>query len=263
MILYFSATGNSKYVAELLGEYLEDEVVCVNKLLMDEEIKHYDSQKPWVFVFPVFVSKIPTVFEQFIERTQFMGNKKAYFIPTCQAASGSSANGGKRLCKKKGWEFLGGTQINMPQNYIMSFFKMQDEEECRRRIYAAKETVKKQCEYIEKESFVDGTKLTSRFENLGTLLVDKMCAPYFALGTKKFHTSNACVGCGLCEQVCPMNNIVLRDGKPWWGRTCIQCSACVNRCPREAVEYGKITQGKMRFYCEKYILKNRPYEKSD
>lgn len=53
---------------------------------------------------------------------------------------------------------------------------------------------------------------------------------------------------GHCEQICPTQTIRLQNGKPEWANTCIQCCACIHRCPVQAIEYGKITLRKGRYH---------------
>mgnify|MGYP002951794102 FL=1 len=60
-----------------------------------------------------------------------------------------------------------------------------------------------------------------------------------------------CIGCGLCQDVCPLNNIRLVDGKPDWGNSCTHCMACICRCPKEAIEYKNKSVGKRRYYLDK------------
>lgn len=45
-----------------------------------------------------------------------------------------------------------------------------------------------------------------------------------------------------------MKNIRLENGKPVWGSDCARCTACINRCPHGAIEYGNKTQGKERYF---------------
>ena len=67
---------------------------------------------------------------------------------------------------------------------------------------------------------------------------------------KAFTVSEACVDCGQCARRCPTNSITLRGGKPVWGKDCTHCMACICYCPAEAIEYGKKSLGKPRYYFE-------------
>ena len=48
--------------------------------------------------------------------------------------------------------------------------------------------------------------------------------------------SNACVACGACVDVCPVEAI--SEGNPYYlinPDTCIDCGACIDECPSEAI----------------------------
>ena len=62
--------------------------------------------------------------------------------------------------------------------------------------------------------------------------------------------SDDCISCGKCANVCPLHNIQLSNGKPVWGNQCTHCMACISRCPKEAIEYGKHSKGLPRYTCE-------------
>lgn len=47
-----------------------------------------------------------------------------------------------------------------------------------------------------------------------------------------------CVSCGKCERLCPMSNIVMKDGLPSFGKHCIGCTACSFNCPTDAISIG-------------------------
>lgn len=40
-----------------------------------------------------------------------------------------------------------------------------------------------------------------------------------------------CIGCGLCEKLCPMDNITLTDGIASSGDRCTMCYRCISKCP--------------------------------
>ena len=48
-----------------------------------------------------------------------------------------------------------------------------------------------------------------------------------------------CVGCGICEKICPMDNIRLVAERPVFGGNCISCLACFHWCPQEAIWMSK------------------------
>ena len=55
MIIYFSATGNTEYVAKELAKRLDDE--CVNLLdrVKNDDYSELSSEKPFVICAPVYV----------------------------------------------------------------------------------------------------------------------------------------------------------------------------------------------------------------
>ena len=59
MIFYFSATGNSRFVAKVLADHCQDELVCLNDYLKNNSKGEFSSEKPYVLVAPVYAWKIP------------------------------------------------------------------------------------------------------------------------------------------------------------------------------------------------------------
>lgn len=59
----------------------------------------------------------------------------------------------------------------------------------------------------------------------------------------------------MCKKICPVDNIVLEDGKPKWNGKCTDCMACINICTKEAINIGKSTIKKNR-YRNPYISRN-------
>jgi ferredoxin len=70
--------------------------------------------------------------------------------------------------------------------------------------------------------------------------------------TKKFTVNENCIGCGLCEKICPRQIIKLNKGKPVWEKKqCEICFACLHRCPESAINYGKNTTKNGRYLNER------------
>ena len=72
------------------------------------------------------------------------------------------------------------------------------------------------------------------------------------VSAKKVYTTDKCIACGKCTELCPLNNISLEDGKVKWGNSCTHCMACICGCPKEAIEYGRRSKGKIRYQCPEY-----------
>ncbi len=62
--------------------------------------------------------------------------------------------------------------------------------------------------------------------------------------------STACVGCGMCAEVCPHGVFVLEGKKTSIGDLdgCMECGACALNCPTEAI---RVTPG---VGCAAYII---------
>lgn len=78
-------------------------------------------------------------------------------------------------------------------------------------------------------------------------LMSKSLSKSHARRIKTFAASDACIGCGTCEKVCPRNNIRLVGGKPSFGDNCIGCLSCVQLCPKAAIDIGKVTKKRQRY----------------
>jgi len=246
MILYFSGTGNSRFTAELIGSELKDEVISLNDLIKQEDYRVFESEKPYVIVAPVYAWQLPRIVRDYIRRCRFMGNRQMYFVLTCGSNLGNAQQYAKQLTEKLGMEYKGMAEIVMPENYI-TMFKAPSPKAGRRIIKKAEKKIVSTAHIIR-----DGGMLnySSPKAKLLSSVVNVTFYKFF-MGDKKFAVTQNCNGCGLCAKKCPVNNIELSGDKPMWQGNCTQCMACICGCPKEAIEYGKSTQGKYRYTFEK------------
>ncbi len=246
MVLYYTGTGNSEYVAKRIGEQIEDEVIN-----LFDRIKRYDysdihSERPFVFVFPTYAWQMPRILRDFIVLTTFTGNQCACFVTTCGDSMGNMPKYLAELCKWKAFSYMGCAEVVMPENYI-ALFNAPEKEEAVRIIRKADIVIKNIGDAI-KDNGAIPEKKAGVFAKASSDIVNTL---FYSLvvSAKKFYTTDACIGCGKCTKVCPLNNISLIEGKPVWGEQCTHCMACICKCPKEAVEYGKRSKGKPRYQC--------------
>jgi len=80
-----------------------------------------------------------------------------------------------------------------------------------------------------------------------TGIIYRLASPFIHKMDAFFWTDDNCISCGLCEKICPVQSVILKDGKPVWLHKCEQCFRCVNYCPKDAIQFSKITIGKARY----------------
>ncbi len=115
MILYFSGTGNSRYVARKIAQELNDELISLNQLIKEEKTDELIStNKPFIFVCPTYAWRLPIVVTDFIKKTKFSGNNKVYFIMTCGGDTSKAINYIQKLCNEKNWQLKGMAENQKP-----------------------------------------------------------------------------------------------------------------------------------------------------
>ena len=116
MILYFTGTGNSEFVARRIAEKTGDEIINLFEKIRTGDYSRISSKTPFVFVVPTYAWQIPHIVRDWIGHTKFGGNRSAYFIMTCGDSIGNAGEYIEKLCVKKGFNYMGCAKIVMPEN---------------------------------------------------------------------------------------------------------------------------------------------------
>ena len=246
MVLYFSATGNSAYVAKKISAMLQEEDLDLFSRLKENDTTALQSERPFVVVSPTYAWQLPHLLRDWLKRTELKGSKKIYFVLTCGNSIGNAEKGLKKLCGEIGKEYCGCAQIVMPENYIV-LFQTPREEEARKIIQKAEPVMRHVAQRIASGDFLQTPNITP-LHRLESGMINNMFYRFY-IGSKKFRVKINCIHCGKCAAVCVKNNIQMQNGRPQWGNDCIHCMACICQCPVEAIEYGKATKGKVRYHC--------------
>lgn len=246
MVLYYSGTGNSEYVAKKIGEQIEDEVVNLFDKIRKNDYSEIHSDRPFVIVYPTYAWQMPRILRDFILRTAFTGNKCVYFVATCGASMGNMTKYLSELCRQKAFNDMGCAEVVMPENYI-AMFNVPERSEAVRIIKNADIVIKNIVDVIKHNGTIPKKK-ADIFAKVNSSMVNTIFYPLF-VSAKKFYATDACIGCGKCTEICPLNNISLKEKKPVWGDRCTHCMACICKCPKEAIEYGSKSKGKPRYQC--------------
>lgn len=242
MILYFSGTGNSQYVALQLAQRLQNqEIVSINSYMKQEAYITVEDKEPLIFVTPTYSWRIPSIVEEWIMKSTFHNDQAVYFVLTCGGSVGNAGAYAKRLCKQKNLNYCGLASVLMPENYL-ALFSTPSETKCHEIITQATPQIDKLAKLIQARKHFDEPSITIKDRiNSGPL---NPLFYRFLVCDRGFSVSKECVSCGNCVKRCPLNNITLNDGLPTWHGTCTHCMACIASCPTKAIEYRHKTKEK-------------------
>lgn len=246
MILYFTGTGNSRWVAQQLAEATSDTVLsiadCLKKKIVPEELTH--AEKVGV-VFPVHSWYAPRIVLTFLSQLHLPHCRYRYAVCTCGDDMGKGMN---RLAKH--FPLDAAWSVAMPNTYI-PMFNLDAEELSHKKIGDARQLIPSIAADVLEEKKVwkvhEGGAAWLKTYAINPLFVR------FTISSKGFHVDEGCISCGICSKVCPVENIRMVDGHPVWGKQCIHCMACVHACPQKVIQYKKATQKKGRYRLADYL----------
>lgn len=244
MIYYFSGTGNSRHVAEVLGEKLETGLVDLGERIRAGNMDDI-SDDTMIVVTPTYCYRMPRIVEDYLSGVSISA-KKAYFVLTYGTTPGNASHYAEKLSEKLGVSYGGTFSVAMPENYI-AMFDAPGAEESREIIQKAEKKIRDVVRTIEKgENQKDSSPWTGK-------VLSSINGIYYSLFVKadKFYAKDNCIGCGECAKRCVLANVVMEEGRPTWLDRCTHCMACINYCPVEAIEYGKKSEGRFRYTFEK------------
>ena len=247
MILCYSGTGNSRYVAKRIAAVLSDEILSMNDRIKAGDTSPVEANERLIIVTPTYAWRIPRIVRDWLTKTEFPGAKRVWFVMTCGSEIGNAAQYNLALCREKQLTYMGTAQIIMPENYI-AMFDAPQADEARQIVARAEPDIDRAATAIAANQAFPPPR-----DNLYDRFMSGPVNPIFysfCVKAKVFTASDACIGCGKCAALCPTNNITIQNGKPVWGGDCTHCMACICYCPAEAIEYGKKSLGKPRYHYE-------------
>ena len=249
MIFYFSATGNSKYVAERIAAATDDHVIFLRDVIRSRCYQFDVSQEKRIgFVTPTYYFGLPSVVSFFLEKLRLTGyrDQYVYVALTCGKTTGDAAGQMGKLLKSKGITLSAQFGIPMVDNFI-PLFKIDSQEEIEKKLDVAEEYIDEARRVIRAK----GTGDYNRCQGAAPGVVTTLAYSAYAHGrsTKPFVVTDACIGCGLCQEICPCGAITLTDGKPAWTKPqCVRCLGCLHRCPVKAIHWKRADEDRGRYY---------------
>ncbi|MFX1409777.1 MAG: EFR1 family ferrodoxin [Promethearchaeota archaeon] len=245
-IYYFSGTGNSLKIAKDLSVKLGNcQLLPIAKFLQTDLLK--STSKKIGFIFPLYYSGLPKIVYDFVNKINL---EKSDYIFTVITSAGDinefPLQQLKQILETKSKILNAGFFITMPNNYIIGFdihSKEHQKELFKRAIKKVEkisEIVKKEEVNLKNDIFRKHLTRSEKVNNTFRMEVNE--------SDKSFYVEDSCTSCGICEKVCPVNNISLVKGKPIWQHRCQLCLACINFCPEKSIQFGGETLKTGRYH---------------
>lgn len=235
MILYFSATGNCKYVATRLAQATGQKMYSIADCIRNGQ---YDFSDGTVgIISPAYDWGLPSIVKEFLEKASFRTDY-LYFAATYGTIPGAIGYMANKAIRERTIDAY--YSVRMPDTWTPIFD------------LSTPEKVAKYTRHTESEidRMIQGVRerrtnrhLRPRTPAIITKLIAEPLYNKKVRCTSNLHAENTCIGCGLCAKKCPVQAIAMRDGRPVWVKDrCVMCLGCLHRCPKFAIQYGNRTK---------------------
>jgi ferredoxin len=260
-VYYFSGTGNSLFVARQIVERINGKLISIPSVIKEEHIR---TEADVVgIVFPVYYATndcgIPRIIIKFVGKLENLNSQYIFAVCTSGGIPGTTLENLSKLIASKGSTLAAGFIIKMNDENLSK--EKQD-----KMLIQQKEKLDAVCRYVlaRKRSKLE-TRSILRKIVLAPVLYLAM-KPLFSrryrklsgfaglpfselipLADRSFRVDAKCIGCGICAQVCPVDNIRLVEDRPVWQHHCETCLARYSWCPQAAIG-GDIVSYNTRYH---------------
>jgi len=185
------------------------------------------------FVFPVYYFGPPNMVADFVKNAEFGAQGDTYFfaVATYGALPGIAVPIVRDALAEKGIKLNFGGGAKMFANGVFNYNMSQRVEKI-----TAKSNGR-----IAKIMPAIVAKQHNKIRNTKQFTLDMYQKKMTGINelALEFNVNNNCNHCGLCRDICPAKNVFLESEKTAFGAKCEACLACIQRCPKQAINHTK------------------------
>lgn len=240
MIFYFTATGNSLYIAR----QFDKEPISIPQELKKKELYYIDEIIG--IIAPVYVGESPKIVRRFLKKSTF--NAKYMFMILTYGNNDSVAGEWTYYYAKSQKVHIDYIHtIKMVDNYL-PLFDMNEQVAIDKKIPEQLNIIQKEIKdrkYYIPVPTIEGRKLYDQASRRPENIND---------GSQITIDYDKCVGCGMCTIICPIGNFYLKDNKAYrYKEQCEFCLACAHRCLTNAIYTSLSDKNRQARYVNKNV----------
>ena len=225
MVFYFTATGNSLYAAR----QLDANIMSIPQAMRCSCLRRFSDETIGV-VYPIFGHRPPELVQRFLREVE-LDTPYLYIIPTYGARHANAVDIVLDICRASGKTPAYVHTLLMVDNYLPAF-DMDEQRKMDKNVQGQLDAILSDLK--ERREMISPVTDTDRAAHRQFL--DRMSQMPPDAWQHLLRVTDSCIGCGICEQVCPSGSIHLEQGKAVHvPGNCQTCLACAHACPQKAI----------------------------
>ena len=107
MVLYYSGTGNSKFIAKCIASALETDCLNLNERIKAEDTSSVQTEENVILVTPTYAWRIPHIVSDWLEKVDLVSAKRIWFVMDCGSEIGNAAKYNQEFAAQKALTYMG------------------------------------------------------------------------------------------------------------------------------------------------------------
>ena len=241
ILCYWSGTGNTLWSARKIAEKIGGDCRLLNIGIEAGKSETVLEADKVVLLLPAYAYGAPPVVRHFVKKAVFKTPYIAVFVTYGTVPGGALAEISRILKRKKNNASYFG-RIPAVENYIAIFGPPKAK------------TMEKRLE-LQRKTTEDASQavtagLTNRINTFRpfSAFISLLFTVALRIFYRWYRVSADCDGCGICEKLCPVSAITIRNKRPVFSKICEHCQGCLNWCPQRAIHFARLNSHTPRYH---------------
>ncbi|WP_426349069.1 EFR1 family ferrodoxin [Alloiococcus sp. CFN-8] len=234
--MYFSATGTTKKVVELIAEVLGEGLNCTSETIdftlpiVREQKRSLEKDDIVVFGTPVYAGRVPNVLLKYIKGIEGNGAKAIPIVLYGNRNYDDALIELRNLLEEDGFRTIAAGAFVGEHSFSYTLAQGRPDEQD---LKIAKDFGKSIVNMLKDNSEHSPVSVNGQTPIRGYYQPRDRKGNSIDIRKVKPKTTDSCISCKLCAEVCPMGAISFEDVRVYQN-ICIKCGACIKKCPTQA-----------------------------